>query len=432
MTHDYARLRSSTVVDCPQKSICRKPLVFKAGNVPIKIYQGNWRGYSRFTVAYYVAGRRMRQAFANLADARARAQEIVDSIIKNQLGALELSNVDRDRYAMAVELLKPLDMPLHLAVQEYVAARAQLNGQSLLSAIGEYVARRRTVVDKRVREIAAELVAIKQNDGLSRRYIQTLRHHVNKFAAAFETNIGSVTAGLIDDWLRALNLGARGRNNIRMSIVTLFHFARARGYLPKGQSTEAEDVPKAKERGGKIGILAPKQLADLFERAEEEAKLYFALGAFTGIRSAELIRLEWHDVNFARGHIEVGKEKAKTATRRLVPISSNLMEWLAPYNGRQGLIFSSPRAAERSIALAKETISPWPSNALRHSYATYRLAQCHDAARVALEMGNSPQMLFRNYRELADEQDAAAWFSIAPEKPENVIDVERFPCAPQA
>ena len=109
-----------------------------------------------------------------------------------------------------------------------------------------------------------------------------------------------MTSKLIDDWLRAQNIGARGRNNIRMSIVMLFHFARSRGYLPKGQPTEAEEVPKAKERGGKIGILTPWQLAVLLREGDEEAKLYFSLAAFTGIRSAELIRLDWRDVNFGR------------------------------------------------------------------------------------------------------------------------------------
>jgi hypothetical protein len=78
------------------------------------------------------------------------------------------------------------------------------------------------------------------------------------------------------------------------------------------------------------------------------------------------------------------------------------------------MVFASEHAADRAIACAKESGIHWPNNVLRHSYATYRLAQCQDAARVALEMGNSPQMLFRNYRELADERDAAAWFSLIP------------------
>ena len=54
----------------------------------------------------------------------------------------------------------------------------------------------------------------------------------------------------------------------------------------------------------------------------------------------------------------------------------------------------------------------WKSNALRHSFASYRLADVKDAARVALEMGNSPSMLFRNYRELVTEKQATEWFSV--------------------
>src|SRR5207244_7333324 len=121
------------------------------------------------------------------------------------------------------------------------------------------------------------------------------------------------------------------------------------------------------------------------------------------------------------GHLQVAKRKAKTATRRLVPIQQNLMPWLSPQRASIGLVFSGERAADRAIAQAKDVIGHWPTNALRHSYATYRLAQCHDAARVALEMGNSPQMLFRNYRELADEQDAATWFGLAPKQAPNIV-----------
>lgn len=67
----------------------------------------------------------------------------------------------------------------------------------------------------------------------------------------------------------------------------------------------------------------------------------------------------------------------------------------------------------------------WPNNALRHSYATYRLAVTADAARVALEMGNSPQKPMTNYRELADEKEGREWFGISPDQPANVISVPR-------
>jgi integrase len=392
----------------------RKPILVKAGNAAVKIYRGKSRGYDLFTVVHYAGGSRKREAFGDLDDAKERARQVARAIINGRTAVLELTNVDREGYVGALELLRPLRIPLHSAVEEYVAARSHLAGESLLSAVKEHARRRHHVVDKRVPEIVEDLLAAKQRDGLSERYIQTLRSHLNRFSSVFQTNIGSVAARFIEEWLAALKIGGRARNNIRMSIITLFHFARSRGHLPKGQPTEADEVAKAKDRGGKIGILAPKQLAKLLNIRDTEAKLYFAIGAFTGLRSAELIRLEWDDINFARGHIQVAKGKSKTATRRLVPIQPNLMRWLSPYRGQTGLVFASEHAASRSIAHAKDILGEWPTNGLRHSYATYRLAQCYDAARVALEMGNSAQMLFRNYRELADGQDAAAWFGIVP------------------
>src|SRR6266550_1789691 len=392
----------------------RKPVVVKAGNAAVKVYRGKSRGYDLFTVVHYAGGSRRRETFGDLGRAKERAREVARAIINGRTAVLELTNADREGYVAALERLRPLGVPLHSAVEEYVAARSHLNGESLLSVAKAHAGRRRDVLDKRVREIVGELLAAKKRDGLSVRYIETLRSHLNRFAAAFETNIGSLAAKLIEEWLVSQKIGPRARNNIRMSIVTLFNFARSRGYLPKGQPTEAGEIAKAKDRGGEIGILSPKQLADLLTASDEEAKLYFAIGAFTGLRSAELIRLEWEDVNFARGHVQVAKAKAKTATRRLVPIQSNLEMWLVPYRANSGLIFVSEHAADRAIAQAKAAGIEWPNNVLRHSYATYRLAQCHDAARVALEMGNSPQMLFRNYRELADEQEAADWFGITP------------------
>jgi len=54
-------------------------------------------------------------------------------------------------------------------------------------------------------------------------------------------------------------------------------------------------------------------------------------------------------------------------------------------------------------------------------YASYRLAKCKSAAQVALEMGNSPAMVFRHYREIVTPADAKKWWNIAPESDGNVI-----------
>jgi integrase len=400
----------------------RKPIIVKVGNAAVKIYQGKSRGYDLFTVVHYAGGQRKRETFAKLEDAKRRAGEVAHAMLNGRLAVLELTSADREGYVSALELLKPLGVPLHSAIEEYVTARSHLHGESLLSAVKEHAARRRYVVDRGVGEIVDEMLMAKKHDGLSPRYLYMLRSDLTRFKNSFKTNISSITSAMIEDWLAAQQVTGRTRNNLRASIITLFHFARSRGYLPKGRPTEANDVRRAKDRGGKIGILAPRQLAALISKAPGDIQLYLAIAAFTGMRASEILRLDWSDVNFERGHITVAADKAKTATRRLVPIQPNLGRWLAPYRGCKGRIVDD-RIDCRTIAFAKQRGVAWPHNCLRHSYATFRLAAVADTARVALEMGNSPQKLVTNYRELADQHDATEWFAIAPKRPKNILQI---------
>ncbi|HJY53424.1 MAG TPA: tyrosine-type recombinase/integrase [Candidatus Udaeobacter sp.] len=376
----------------------------KVGNTVVKIY--HWRsksGYDQFKVSYHEAGKLKRVTFGSLAKAKARANEIAVQIERGEREALKLTSSDRSTYLHALELLKPTRIPLHVAIEEYLSLRKPtLRPKKLLP------------------DVVAELLEDKKANGASVRYMEDLRRRLNRFAQSFRTNVGSVTAGLIEKWILSLKVTPRTRNNYRAAIVTLFRYARKHGYLPREQQTEADLVDKVKDRGKKIEILTPKQMAKLMAKAKGKIALYLALAGFSGIRSAELLRLDWKDFNFARGHITVGAEKSKTATRRLVPILPNLAQYLQPYHRATGHLFKF-KDDKRAIAWTRKNgVDPWPINCLRHSYASYRLAATADAARVALELGNSPAKLFSNYRELADEQEAKAWFAI-PKRSKKIV-----------
>src|SRR5262249_23858963 len=258
------------------------PKVVKEGSLVVRIYRGRAHGYDLFTVAYHQDGKRQRRTFGKLADAKDAAQDIARKIAQGRANSMELTGADRDSYTAAMSLLRPHGLPLRAVVEEYLAARQHLDGESLLSAAKEYACKHRHT-DKRVQAVVDELLAAKKRDDLSIRYLQSLRSHLNRFADAFRTNIGSVTTGMIEQWLAGLKVGPRARNNIRMSIITLFQYARKHGFLPKDQRTEAEQVARAKDRGGTIGILKPQELATLLKQADEEAALYLSLGAFTGL-----------------------------------------------------------------------------------------------------------------------------------------------------
>ena len=374
----------------------------KRGNTIVKIYRHKGRRYKGkqyelFTVTYRLNGKQVRKNFSRYKDAWDFASDTATALEKGRPQVLSLSAADWQSYIAAKNLLQPFDIPLHDAIEEYVAIR-----------------KRKKITEKRVGEIVEELLAAKQNAGLSDRYIETLRTYLNRFAGSFQTNIGSINTGAIALWLDSWKVGPRSRNNVRQAIVTLFNFARRRGYLPKGETTEAADVETVRDYDGEIAILTPAQLTKLLRKSKPDYQLYFVLAAFTGIRSAELLRLEWSEINFEKGNIEVKARKAKTATRRLVPIQPNLAKWLAPYRGRKGELFQSRRTVDSAIKFAKRLGIPWTANVLRHSYATYRLSMVPDAGRIALEMGNSPARLFTNYRELDRENHASEWFAIEP------------------
>lgn len=113
--------------------------------------------------------------------------------------------------------------------------------------------------------------------------------------------------------------------------------------------------------------------------------------------------------------------KAKSARRRIVPIQTNLAAWLsqAPIGLRHGRLV--PKGVLSKLARVRKAagLARWPNNGLQHSFASYRLAACHDAPRVASELGHtSPQMLYNTYRELVLPEEAERYWKVMPQSGE--------------
>ncbi len=389
------------------------------GGVTVKCYAGR---DGRWFVTYAIAGKRRTEAFRTKEAARDRAAEIAGAVHNQKATAKTLTGKDLEAYQYAVAALERFGMPLSSAIHEYIAAREKI-GQASLNEAAEFFCRHNLpdVPQKTVADIAAEMVEAKRRDGASEAYLEDLNKRLPHITAVLSGPIMQITRPKIEEWLRSLSVSPRSRNNFRNVTVTLWRFAKQAGYLPRDRSTEADGLPRAKAIGDKIEIFRPADFTKLIAKADAELVPFLAIGAFTGLRHAELLRLEWEDVRFAQGFVEVAARKAKTAQRRLVPIQANLAAWLAPYRGRTGKVCAWIRIGRTASALAKAHGIDWPNNGLRHSYASYRLAQCQDAAKVALEMGNTPTMIFRHYRELVMPQDANAWWNICPEQAANVV-----------
>src|SRR5262249_40500723 len=141
----------------------------------------------------------------------------------------------------------------------------------------------------------------------------------------------------INDWLRSLKVGPLSRNHYRATAVQLFGFAEEYGYVSTNP-TAGKKIAKPKLIDAAPGILTVAQASALLVNASRELVPYLSIGLFAGLRSAELQRLDWSEVDFDSGLIEVTAAKAKTASRRFVKIEPNLREWLLPHRKLKGQV----------------------------------------------------------------------------------------------
>jgi integrase len=374
----------------------------------------------------------MRPTFSDFAAAKREAETVARNLSSIDAAVLKLTSTDRAAYLRALELLKPFGLPIEVAAAHFADAKRIL-GDVLLSKAAEFYVHRhpKGVQPRRVREVVKEMLEFKRQDGNSDGYLRHLRYDLEKFASAIDYTINEIAGGDIDTWLRSLDVSPRTRNNLRGSVQTLFSYAKAKGYLPK-DNDEMDAVPVAKDKGGDIEIFTPAEMAELLSNAPAHLVPFLALGAFAGVRHAEIQRLGWEDIKLQDGIIEIRAANAKTASRRTIPILDNLKAWLLPHWMPAGPICRRRNMAEEIIDLVKsindrrqtsKTLGQfeWKRNGVRHSYISYRVAAIQNVAQVALEAGNSPQMIFSNYRELVRPADAARWFSIVPPNPETVI-----------
>jgi integrase len=169
-------------------------------------------------------------------------------------------------------------------------------------------------------------------------------------------------------------------------------------------------------------------LTGLLTHVDRRLVPYITIGAFAGLRDAEIKRLDWSEINLGKRYIEVKARKAKTPLRRIVTISDNLLAWLKPYAQDSGPVIplsSSPgHLGKPSRKLVYELrknariaagMAKWKSNALRHSFCSYHYAMYEDAGKTAAQAGHtSPATTFANYRELVTKEVSERFWDIRP------------------
>jgi integrase len=361
----------------------------------VVVYSGSET--SKFVVeGLRVEGKRVRKFFKKRRAANAWLRKTLARVRKEGEGAVHMPDALRVSATAGAAKLAPYGKTLDDAIRHYLAH---------LSA----VARSCTV-----NELSVEFQKAKLADGARDLYLKDIRLRLARFSIEFgERIVAEIRGREIDHWLRALELSAQSRKNFRTVLATFFQYAVDQDFAPENP---VQKTAKAKVDRPPPVILTPAQMRTLLEKAPLDLVPWLAIGGFAGLRSAEIERLDWREIDLAERLIKLPATKSKTRRKRNVQIPENLAQWLAPLAQKSGIVadFERIRVARAQTVKAAE-MNSWPSNALRHSFASYHLAQHKDAPRTAYELGHtSPKMLYLHYDGVALPKDAAAWWQITP------------------
>jgi integrase len=259
----------------------------------------------------------------------------------------------------------------------------------------------------------------------SRRHIKGLRNALAPFAATFP-DLRKVRHRDLVEYLRNKKVGPRRRDNIRNAIVQLSRYARRRDILDEARRSPAERLPLVKP-GHDILTWTPAEARLLLEHVCPCWLPCVAIGLFAGLRTSEILRLDWSAFKWELGVIAVQRKIArKSKVDRLVPIQPCLMSWLEPYAKVGPLYPLKFKTAENHYSSEINRVRRLAGltrkdNANRHSFGSYRLAVTKNYEQVAMEMGNSPAKVRENYNDPKTEAEGLEYFGISRSSPENII-----------
>jgi len=160
--------------------------------------------------------------------------------------------------------------------------------------------------------------------------------------------------------------------------------------------------------------------------------MQLALGFFAGVRTVEILRARWEDLDLETRVLRIPRPKGWTRGQkpRLVELEPVAVAWMRRWRDWTAAA-AGARPSGRIVAQSfrfrqwkKRWLEPagdsWGNdashNVMRHTYATMHVAAFRDAAATALNLGHvrGTELLERHYRGLVSQAVAEGYWRIVP------------------
>jgi site-specific recombinase XerD len=323
------------------------PVTIRHRSSQVKIY-GPAKNFNYYRLSYALAGKRRMQTFATYPEARAVAERTARELANGSQAAALTASQSRDALAALEQLRTHFEktgrrISLLASVSAFCEADSKLNGKAWGEAVEGYLKTVANVTRKDIGKAVADFLAVesprtKASNGeraqLSAKYAYNRKIQLEKFANTFpNTAICDLSKEHLDKFIGSLDdFSAKSRNHYRTAIRQFLQWAVRKDYLSATHRLfEADAMRPEHANTAEIHFYTPRELAALLEAADGTMRPLVAIGGLAGLRTAELLRLDWKDVWRVAGHIEVTAGKSKTRQRRLVEMCPALQAWLEHY-----------------------------------------------------------------------------------------------------
>lgn len=369
----------------------------RVGERKIKVYKSG--GVKpRFTVVWYSGRERKRFETTDPDTAFQKAKKVVEAFAASEETS-SYANINHERIKEFLQADTLLDGVNLIELAKFYREHSQNQMISVSDACEAFEA---SIVDR------------------SAKHKKSVKGHLKKFKETFSGPIQKVTVAALDEYLLTMP-HPKTRKNHRGTICSVFKFAQRKGFLPHGQ-TVADRTESPRTEPADPPTLSPTDLEKLLNGCEDKKlKAFLAVGAFSGIRSAEIQRLRWKDIK--DDCVILGSDKTKTKRRRLAEVAENLKMWLNDLRGKEDDLITYPEKKQsylykRLAKLCENQGVQWGHNSLRHTFVSAHLEIHKDPPRTCKTSGHSLETLLTSYLKLIPLDQAKAWFEIKPKEPD--------------
>ncbi len=262
------------------------------GEAEVKIYPIRRKAtrYRFFRIAWYELGERRTKTFVDALQAKSFAQQVHVSLL-NQGRAVDVRPQDIQMLRDAEAIAARFDVSLPFAIREWADARALL-GPSILGSAKSLADALHGIVEATISDAVERFIESKRKAGMSKRHFQTLCSLLRPFAKRFQpASISGISAGDVEAYISAIRGSPRTKNNITSTLKTLFTWAQRQGHLRADRPPVTEGLQKMRLACPTPEIFTATEMEKILiaAREHEPAMLPFmAIGAFAGLRSAEI------------------------------------------------------------------------------------------------------------------------------------------------